>query len=83
VTTVESQLVVLGQAVTLWNTPKATLFEIALFRKFVANPLLTEVYGEVVASGFTESEKDSNFDMRRQHLEPNHDAHHLADQLGP
>ena len=50
-TTVESQLAVLGQAVTLWNTPKATLLELALFRRFNATSLLTESYGESVASG--------------------------------
>ena len=51
VTTVESQLAVLGQAVTLWNTPKATLLELALFRRFFPNSSLTESYGESVASG--------------------------------
>ena len=50
-TTVESQLAVRGQAVTLWNTPKATLLELALFRRFNATSLLTESYGESVASG--------------------------------
>ena len=50
-TTVESQLVVLGQAVTGGSTPKATLFELALFRRFSASSLLTESYGESVASG--------------------------------
>jgi len=51
ITPVESQLVVLGQAVTLWNTPKATLFEPTLFRRFFTSSLLTESYGESVASG--------------------------------
>jgi len=60
VTTVESQLVVLGQAVTLWNTPKATLLELALFRRFFASSLLTESYGESVASGVWQNEYDSN-----------------------
>ena len=55
-TTVESQLVVLGQAVTLWNTPKATLLEPALFRRFNATSSLTESYDEGVASGLTENE---------------------------
>ena len=85
-TTIESQLVVLGQAVTKGSTPKATLFEPGLFRKFAANPLLTESYSEGVASGVTETEKDSNLDSRRQILKPGHhgthDAHHVADQLG-
>ena len=51
VTTVESQLAVRGQAVTLGSTPKATLLEPCLFRKFVASRLLPESYGEGVASG--------------------------------
>ena len=61
----ESQLVVLGRAVTRGSTPKATLFEPCLFRKFVATSSFTESYGEGVASGVTETEKDSNLDMRR------------------
>ena len=84
ITPVESQLVVLGQALTLGSTPKATLFEPGLFRKFVANPWLTESYDEGVAFGLTETEKDSELDMRRPILEPSHDgphdAHHVADQ---
>ena len=51
ITTVESQLVVRGQAVTLGSTPKATLLELALFRRFFASSLLTESYVESVASG--------------------------------
>ena len=64
-TTVESQLVVRGREVTGGSTPKATLFEPCLFRKFVATSSFTESYGEGVASGLTETEKDSNLDMRR------------------
>jgi hypothetical protein len=76
--------VVLGQAVTLWNTPKATLFEPCLFRKFVANSSLTESYGEDVVFGLTETEKDSDLVSRRQSLKPGaHDSHHVADQPGP
>ena len=86
-TTVESQLMVLGQAVTGGSTPKATLFELALFRRFSASSLLTESYGESVAFGALENEEDSNRDKRCQSLKPNHhgphDSHHLADQLGP
>ena len=52
-TAIESQLVVLGQAVTGGSTPKATLFELALFRRFFTSSLLAESYGEGVASGFT------------------------------
>ena len=78
---------VLGQAVTGGSTPKATLLEPCLFRKFVANPWLTESCGEGVASGLTETEKDSNLDMRREILKPSHhglyDTHHAADQPGP
>ena len=78
---------VLGQAVTGGSTPKATLFEPCLFRKFVANSSLTESYGEGVAFDLTETEKDSNLDTRRAILEPSHhgpyDAHHVDDQLGP
>ena len=85
-TTVESQLVVLGQAVTGGSTPKETLLERALFRRFFASYLVTESYGESVASGLAQTEQDSNLDMRGQHLKPNHhgphDAHHVADQLG-
>ena len=51
ITTVESQLVVRGQAVTGGSTPKETLLERALFRRFFASSLLTESYGESVASG--------------------------------
>ena len=51
VTTVESQLAVRGQAVTGVSTPKATLLELALFRRFNANSSLTESYDERVASG--------------------------------
>ena len=47
----ESQLAVRGRAVTGGSTPKATLFEPCLFRKFVATSSLTESYGESVASG--------------------------------
>ena len=82
-TTVESQLVVLGQAVTRGSTPKATLFELALFRRFFTISLLTESYGESVAFGALENEEDSNRDRRCQSLKPNHhgphDSHHLAD----
>ena len=76
-----------GREVTGGSTPKATLFELALFRYFVATSSLTERYGEGVASGLTETEKDSNFDMPRQHLKPSHDGaydpYHVADQPGP
>ena len=86
-TTVESQLMVLGQAVTGGSTPKATLFELALFRRFSASSLLTESYGESVAFGALENEEDSNRDKRCQSLKPNHhgphDAHHVVDQPGP
>ena len=77
----------LGQAVTGGSTPKATLLEPTLFRRFFTSSLLTESYGESVASGVLENEEDSNLDTRRQSLKPNHhgphDSHHLADQLGP
>ena len=83
----ESQLVVRGQAVTRGSTPKATLLEPCLFRKFVANCLLTESYDEGVAFVVLQNGWDSNLDMLGQHLKPNHhgpyDAHHLADQSGP
>ena len=76
-----------GRAVTRGSTPKATLFELALFRRFFTSSLLTESYGESVASGVLENEEDSNRDKRCQSLKPNHhdphDSHHLADQLGP
>ena len=49
--TYEGQLVVLGQAVTRGSTPKATLLEPTLFRRFFTSSLLTESYGESVASG--------------------------------
>ncbi len=55
VTTLESQLAVLGPAVTGGTAPKATLFEPGLFRKFVATSLLTESYDGGVASGLTEN----------------------------
>ena len=42
---------VLGQAVTGGSTPKATLLELALFRRFFPNSSLTESYRESVASG--------------------------------
>jgi hypothetical protein len=83
-TTAESQRVVRG---TGGSTPEATLFEPCLFRKLVATSSFTESCGEGVASGLTETEKDSNLDMRCQHLKPSHhgthDAHHVVDQLGP
>ena len=59
-TTVESQLAVRGREVTGGSTPKATLFELALFRRFFTSSLLTESYGESVASGVLENEEDSN-----------------------
>ena len=78
---------VLGQAVTRGSTPKATLFELALFRRFFTISLLTESYGESVAFGALENEEDSNLDTRRQSPKPSnhgpHDSHHVADQLGP
>ncbi len=49
-----------GRVVTGGSTPKTTLLEPGLFRKFVANPLLTESCGESVASGVWWNEKDSN-----------------------
>ena len=49
-----------GQAVTGGSTRKATLFELALFRRFSASSLLTESYGESVAFGALENEEDSN-----------------------
>ena len=49
--TVESQLAVRGREVTGGSTPKATLLELALFRRFFISTLLTESYGESVASG--------------------------------
>ena len=85
--TVESQLAVRGREVTGGSTPKATLFEPCLFRKLVATPSFTESCGEGVASGFTETEKDSNLDMRRRILKLGvrspYDAHHVANQPGP
>ena len=76
-----------GWEVTGGRTPKATLLEPCLFRKFVANRLLPESYGEGVASGLTEPEKDSELDMRRPIPKPSHDcphdAHHVADQPAP
>lgn len=50
-TAVESQLAVHGRAVTGGSTLKATLLELALFRRFKATSSLTESYGESVASG--------------------------------
>ena len=86
-TMLESQLVVGDREVTGGSTPKATLLELCLFRRFVARCLLTESYGKGVASGLTETEKDSKFVSRRQSLKPSHhgahDAHHVADQPGP
>ena len=49
-----------GRAVTGGSTPKATLLEPTLFRRFFASSLLTESYGESVASGVLENEEDSN-----------------------
>ena len=76
-----------GRAMTLGSTPKATLFELALFRRFFTISLLTESYGESVAFGALENEEDSNLDTRRQSLKPSnyrpHDAHHVADQSSP
>ena len=51
ITTVESQLAVRGQAVTGGSTPKETLLEPTLFRRLFTSSLLTESYGESVASG--------------------------------
>ena len=83
ITTVQSQLVVHGQAVTVGSTPKATLLEPTLFRRFFTSSLLTESYGESVASGVWVNEEDSNLDTRRQSLKPSnycpHDARHVAD----
>jgi hypothetical protein len=49
---------------------------------FVGKSLFTQSCGESVASGLTETEKDSNLDTRRAILEPSHhgpyDAHHVA-----
>ena len=82
-TTIESQLVVRGQVATRGSTPKATLLEPTLFRRFFTSSLLTESYGESVASGVLENEEDSNLDTRRQSLKPSnycpHDARHVAD----
>ena len=50
---------VCGQVATEKSTPNATLLEPALFRKFVANPLLTQSCGEGVAFGVAENEEDS------------------------
>lgn len=76
-----------GREVTGGSTPKATLFEPTLFRKFVATSSLTESCGKGVASGLTETEKDSNFDLRGPILKPGHDcphdAHHAAGKSGP
>ena len=76
-----------GQAVTGGSTPKTTLFEPCLFRKFVVTRLLTESYDEGVAFGVLQNGWDSNLDMLGQHLKPSHhgpyDAHHVADQSGP
>ncbi len=71
-----------GQAVTGGSTPKATLFERVLFRKLVARCLSTESYGDGVASGLTETEKDSSSvvcspTVPAGHHGP-HDAHHVA-----
>ena len=77
----------LGRAVTGGSTPSATLFELALFRMFVGKSLFTQSCGESVASGLTETEKDSNLDTRRAILEPSHhgpyDAHHVAGEPRP
>ncbi len=83
----ESQLAMRGQVVSGGSTPKATLFELALVRNFVARCLSTECYGEGVASGVTETEKDSNSDSRRRSLKPSRhrpdDSNHVAGELGP
>ena len=42
---------VCGQVATEKSTPKATLLELALFRRFFTSSLLTESYDESVASG--------------------------------
>ncbi len=55
-TTLESQLEVRGQAVTLGSTPKATLFEPCPFRKLVATSSSTENDGQSVASDLWRSE---------------------------
>ena len=74
---------VLGQAVTRGSTLKATLLELTLFRRFFTSSLLTESYGESVASGVWVNEEDANLDTRRQSLKPSnycpHDARHVAD----
>ena len=76
-----------GREVTGGSTPKATLFELALFRRFVTSSLLPESYGESVGFGVRVNDWDSNFETRLQHLKPSHDAahdaHHVADQRGP
>ena len=53
---------VVGQAVTGGSTPKATLLEPTLFRRFFASSLLTESDGESVASVVKATEKDSKLD---------------------
>ena len=72
---------VLGQAVTGGSTPKATLFELALFRRFFTISLLTESYGESVAFGALENEEDSNRDKRCQSLKPNHHGPHDSPRI--
>ncbi len=57
-----------GQAVTGGSTPNATLFVLALFRRFVPTSLLTESFGEGVASGLCANEKDSNTDTPPKRL---------------
>ena len=50
-TTAEIQLAVGGPEVTRGSRLKVSLFELALFRRFFTSSLLTESYGESVASG--------------------------------
>ena len=59
---VDGQLAVRSQAVTRGSTPEATLFELTLFRKFVATSLATESCGERVTLGVTGTDKESNLD---------------------
>ena len=61
--------------------------EPTLFRRFFISTLLTESYGESVASGVWQNEQDSKLDtlrliLKTSHHRP-HDAYHVADQLGP
>ena len=60
---------VLGQAVTRGSTPKATLLEPTLFRRFFTSSLLTESYGESVASGVWVNEEDSNHGQMVENVE--------------